>query len=55
MKEQKPVVVKPLFGGETSLDIGQLAQFMENGGWLVVDMAESTNGAILVILEKQSE
>jgi hypothetical protein len=52
-KQQKAVVVKPTFGGDTSLDLTDLKLAMDCG-WTVSDMAESSNGAILVILEQET-
>jgi hypothetical protein len=53
---QKAVVMKPTFGGVTSLDTQDLADLNSAlaDGWKVNQIAVSTNGAILVILEKQA-
>jgi len=49
--KQKAVVVTPVFGGNTSLNINDLQPLLD-AGWKVVDHSESSNGAILVILEE---
>jgi len=54
MKRQTAVVVNPTFGGTTSLDLGQLQPLLEDN-WLVNSTCASTNGAILVILEREEE
>ncbi len=54
MKTQKALAVNPVFGGVTSLDVAELnAQLAD--GWAVVATAESSNGTILVVLEKEGE
>jgi hypothetical protein len=52
-KQQRVAIVTPTFGGNTSLDVTDLKLAIA-AGWLVTDMAESTNGAILVILEQET-
>jgi len=54
MKKQTAVIVNPTFGGTTSLDMGQLTPLLDDG-WLVNSTCASSNGAILVILEKTDE
>jgi hypothetical protein len=48
---QKAISVNPTFGGTTSLDVTELASLLADG-WRVTQTAPSTNGAILVILDK---
>ena len=48
---QKAISVNPTFGGTTSLDLAELASLLADG-WIVVQTEPSTNGAILVILQK---
>ena len=54
MKKQTAVVVNPTFGGTTSLDLSALKPLLDEG-WLVNSTCASTNGAILVILEKDEK
>jgi hypothetical protein len=54
MKKQTAVTVNPTFGGTTSLDIGQLTPLLDDG-WFVNSSCASSNGAILVILERNEE
>jgi len=53
MKKQIAVSVNPTFGGITSLDLSALKPLLDDG-WLVNSTCASTNGAILVILEKDA-
>ena len=51
MKKQTAVTVNPVFGGTTTLDLGQLTRLLDEG-WLVNSTCASTNGAMLVVLER---
>jgi hypothetical protein len=53
MKKQMATSVNPIFGGTTSLDVTELNKLLADG-WAVVNTAESSNGTILVILEKEA-
>lgn len=54
MNKQKAIAVNPTFGGTTSLDVTELNQLLADG-WTVTNTAESSNGAILVVLTKAGE
>jgi hypothetical protein len=51
---QKAVVVTPVFGGGTTLDLSALTAALDDG-WVVNQTSPSSNGAILVILEKPEQ
>jgi hypothetical protein len=51
---QKAISVNPTFGDTTSLDVTELASLLADG-WTVAQTAPSTNGAILVILNKGTQ
>lgn len=48
---QLAIVVRPTFGGDTGLNTTELDQKLSDG-WQVVSTEASSNGAILVIIEK---
>ncbi len=48
---QLAIVVRPTFGGDTGLNTTELDQKLSEG-WQVVSTEASTNGAILVIIQK---
>jgi hypothetical protein len=52
MKKQTAVSVNPIQGGTTSLDLAQLKPLLDDG-WLVNSTCASSDGAILIILEKE--
>jgi hypothetical protein len=49
--KQKAIAVNPTFGATTSLDLSQLTPLLDDG-WIVNQTAPGSNGAILVILQK---
>ena len=51
MNKQMAIAVNPTFGGTTSLDVTELNRLLADG-WTVTNTAESSNGAILVVLVK---
>lgn len=50
MSTQKAIVIPPLFGAQSSLEVGPLNELL-GAGWKVVATEASTNCALLVILE----